>query len=153
MFETNSPKVLWCYYIEKKESVINANIRVKLLPEGKLPHFRLTGQPTDISSIFKFGWFDWVVYCVEGNKTPLQHQRLVRSLGTSKDSESVMSQWLLTGNGDIMPIQMLRHLMPAERIRPVMLKWMNKFDDNAKKKFCDIMSIPIDQSLYSNMYP
>ena len=64
-----------------------------------------------------------------------------------------MAQWLLTGNGDIMPIQTLRHLMPAERIRPVMLKWMNKFDDNAKKKYCEIMSMPIDQSLSSNMYP
>ena len=122
IFDTNSPMVFWCYYIESRASVINGTIRVNHLLEGQPQYFRLMDQPTDISSICQLGWYDWVVYCVEGHTFPLQNQRLGRALGQSNNSGSAMLQWLLTGTGDIVPLQILRQL--DERSIPVMIKQM-----------------------------
>ena len=134
-------------------SVINATIRVNHLLEGQPLHSRLKDQPTEISSICKFGWYDWLIYRVEGHKSPLQHQRLGKALGPSKNPVSAISQWLVTGNGYIMPIQMLRKLMPSEMSIPVMLKRMKEFDDPTKNKYEEIMSIPKDQYFSSNIHP
>ena len=94
-----------------------------------------------------------MIYRVEGNKYPLQHQRLGRELGPSKNAESAMSKWVLTGNGYIMPIQTLRQLNPYERISPVILKRMKEFDEHTKKKYGDSMNIPTDQSSSRYIYP
>ena len=51
-----------------------------------------------------------------------------------------MSQNVLTGTGDIMPIQTMRQLTPAERSSSVMLKRMKEFDDHNKKKYVDSCS-------------
>ena len=58
MFDTNSPMVFWCYFSERRVSVINATIRVNHLLEGQPPHSRLKVQPTEISSICEFVWYD-----------------------------------------------------------------------------------------------
>ena len=81
MFDTNSPMVFWCYFSERRVSVINATIRVNHLLEGQPPHSRLKGQLTGISSICKFGWNNWVCYRVEGHKPPFNTNDLERHLG------------------------------------------------------------------------
>ena len=88
MFDTNYPMVFWCYCIKRRALIINATIRVNKLLRGKLPHSRLTGQPTKIYSICEFGWYNWVIYHVEGNKFTLHHQQLGRALGPSKNAGS-----------------------------------------------------------------
>ena len=122
--------VFWCYFIERRVLVINATIRVNHLIKRQLLHSRSTGQPTEISSICEFGWYDWVIYHVEVYKPPLQHQRLGRALGPSKNYVSAMSQWVITGTGDTMPIQMLIQLTLAERSMPVMIKRTKEFDEH-----------------------
>ena len=145
--------VFWCYCIERRASVINATIRVNHLLEKQLLHSRLTVQLIDISSICEFGWYNRVMYRAEGHKFTLQHQNLGRALGPSNNDVSAMSQWVITGTGDIMPIQMLRQLTPYERSIPVMIKRMKGFDDNTKKKYGYSMNISTYKSLSINMYP
>ena len=64
-----------------------------------------------------------------------------------------MSQWVLTGNGYIMPIQTLRQLTPSERSSLILLKRMKEFDEHNKKKYGDSMNIPTDQYLSRDVYP
>ena len=145
--------MFWCYCIERRVSVINATIRVKHLFKGKPTYSRLMGKPTDITSICEFGWYNWLIYRVEGHNIPFQHKLLRRALGPSNNSRSAMSKWVLTGTGNIMPIQTMRHLKPDERSSPVIIKRMKEFDDHIKNKYRDSMSIPTYQSSYRNVYP
>ena len=64
-----------------------------------------------------------------------------------------MSQWLLTGTEDIIPIQTMSQLMSAEKSIPVMIKRMKDFDEHTKKHYGGSMNIPTYQFSSSNMYP
>ena len=83
----------------------------------------LSGQPTDISRLCEFGWYDWVVYRQEGEAFPYNHQKLGRVLGLAKGAGNEMSQWVLTASGEIMPIQSLCLLNHGEQNSPAMKEW------------------------------
>ena len=110
LFDTDSPLVLWCYCIERRAEIINLTSRSNPQLQNQTPHTRLTGQPADISHICEFGWYDWVVYRVEGQSYPHNHQKIGRILGPAHNAGSIMLQWLFTSTGDEMPIQTLRLL-------------------------------------------
>ena len=152
MFDSNCPMVFWCYCVERRAEIINSTIRSNHLLQGQPPHSMLTGQPTDISSICEFGWYDWVIYRVEGHKFPMQHQRLGRILGPSKNAGSAMSNWVLTSTGDIMPIQTVRQLTPGEHNSPTMKDRKRDFTSFITNKFGDSM-VPPQQDSESNTYP
>lgn len=145
--------VLWCYCLERRASIINSTTRVNTLLQGQTPHSKLTGQPTDISHICEFGWYEWVVYRVEGAQFPANHQRLGRTLGPSSNAGSVMSHWVLTVTGDIMPIQTLRRLTPSECASPTMKARMNDFDEAIKRKLGDSMTPPPLPDTVETAYP
>ena len=120
MFQSNCPMVFWCYCVERRTDIINTTVRSNHLLQGVPPHI-ITGQPSDISPLCEFEWYyKWVIYRVKGQKFPLQHQKLGRVLGSAKNAGSMMSKWVLTATGDVMPIQTLRSLTPAERNNPSM---------------------------------
>ena len=62
MFDSNSPMVFWCYCVERRAEIINATVRSNFLLQGNTPHTKLTGQPTVISSLCEFGWYEWKIY-------------------------------------------------------------------------------------------
>ena len=66
MFTTNSPLGLWYYYVERRTKVINSTVKSNYLLQNSIPHTKLTRQPTDISSLCQFGWYEWVIYRVDG---------------------------------------------------------------------------------------
>ena len=80
LFKSNAPLVLWCYCIERRADIVNVTVRSNYMLQGKTPHLMMTGQPTDISNICEYGWYEWVAYRIEGAKFPVQHQRLVSIL-------------------------------------------------------------------------
>ena len=53
-----------------------------------------------------------------------------------------MSQWVLTRTGDVMPIQTLRHLTPAEKNNPSIQERMREFDEAIKKRLGDSATGP-----------
>ena len=109
MFDSDCPMVLWCYCIERWAEIINSTARSNYLLQGQVPSTRMSGQPTDISAICEFGWYQWVIYRIE--KFPFQHQRLGRVLGPARNAGNTMSQWVMTATGDVMPIQRLRTIV------------------------------------------
>ena len=137
MFDANSPMAFWCYCIERRADIINATIRANHLLQGQTPYSKLTGQPTDISALCEYGWYEWVIYRVEGQKFPTQPRKLGRVLGPARNAGSAMSQWVLTAKGEVMPIQTLRALTPAEQNNPAMKERMTAYDNFIRSKFGD----------------
>ena len=152
LFDSNAPMIFWCYCVERRAAIINATVRSNFLLQGNTPHTKLTGQPTDISSLCEFGWYEWVIYRIEGEKFPYQHQRLGRTLGPAKNAGNMMSQWVLTAGGEVMPIQTLRALTPSEYNRPSMRDRMRDFDDFIKRKFGDSIRPPPRETI-KDPYP
>ena len=142
MFDSNCPMVLWCYCIERRAEIINSTARSNYLLQGQVQKTRMTGQPTDISAICEFGWYQWVIYRVEGEKFPFQHQRLGRVLGPARNAGTAMSQWVMTAPGDVMPIQTLRALTKAEDNSPTMKDRKRDFTNYIKERFGDSIKPP-----------
>ena len=142
MFQTNSPLSLWCYCVERRGKIINSTVRGNPLLQNSTPHTKLSGQPTDISALCEFGWYDWVIYRIEGQSYPYTHKKLGRVLGPADNAGSVMSQWVLAKTGDVMPIQTLRHLTPAELNNPTIQERMKEFTAAITKKLGDSATVP-----------
>ena len=70
---------------------------------------------------------------MEGQKYPHQHQKLERVLGPTENAGSAMSQWVLTINGEVMPIQTLRRLTSSEMNSDAMKRHMEQYDAQIKK--------------------
>ena len=143
MFDSDSPLVLWCYCVERRADIINATVRSNHLLQNQTPHTRLTAQPTDISCLCEFRWYDWVLYRQEGEAFPFNHQKLGRVLGPAKGAGTEMSQWVLTGTGEVTPFQSLRLLNNAEKNSPSMQDRQKAFMAFIKKKFGDSMTPPV----------
>ena len=120
--------------MERRGKIINSTVRTNPQLQNSTPYSRLTGQPTDISALCEFGWYDWVIYRIEGQTYPYTHKKLGRVLGPATNAGSVMSQWVLTKSGDVMPIQTLRHLKPAEKNNPTIQERMKEFTNAITKK-------------------
>ena len=85
--------------------------------QNNTPGTHLTGQPTDISALCEYDWYDWVIYRIEGQQYLYTHKKLGRVLGPARNAGTTMSQWVLAKTGDVMSIQTLRHLTPAGKIK------------------------------------
>ena len=151
MFVTNSPLlVFWDYAIECRATIINSTVRSNYLLNGQTPHLRLTKEPTDISSIIEYDWYEWVIYRKEGVQFPFQHQKIGRALGPSQNAGNTMAQWILTGNGEIMSIHTLRCMTDAEKNNPAMKDRMKEFDDYIQKRFGNSAHTGDEPNLESN---
>ena len=153
LFRSNAPLVLWCYCIERRADIINCTIRSNYMLQGQIPHSMMTGQPTDISNICEYAWYEWVIYRIEGAKFPVQHQRLGRVLGSSHNAGSTMSQWVLTVTGDVMPIQTLRRLTPGELNSPSMRVRQKEFDEAISSRVGHCMKTPPSVATGESTYP
>ena len=146
MFDADSPLVLWCYCVERQADIINATVRSNHLLQNQTSHTRLTAQPTDISCLCEFGWYDWVLYRQEGEAFPFNHQKLGRILGLAKGAGTEMSQWVLTATGEVTPIQLLQLLNNAEKNSPAMKEKQKAFTNFMNKRLGDSMTPPAPQS-------
>ena len=142
LFASNCPMILWDYALERRAKIICSTPRSNQLLDGTTPHTKLTGQMADISHLIDFKWYDWVVYRVEGQKFPFQHQKIGRVLGPATNAGNMMSQWVLTRTGDIMPIQTLRRVTESELNNQSMIDRMKDFDKVIQSKLGDSINPP-----------
>ena len=74
MYDSDSPAVFWCYCGKREAKVMNATIKespvFKYMCQGQVPESVMTGQPTDISAISAFSWWEPVMYKKEGESFP-----------------------------------------------------------------------------------
>ena len=85
---------------------------------------------TDISHLCNFGWYEWVKFRREGSTAafPYPVEQLGRCLGPAKNKGKILSQRVLTSKGELLPVQTLRKLTPAELDNPAEKKRRDEFD-------------------------
>ena len=139
---SKSPLVLWCFCLKRRSLIHVACARNNYRLAGATPHSYLTGDVTDISNIASFKWYEWVKYRKEGAKTayPFPSEHLGKCLGPAENKGNAMSQFVLTMDGAVLPIQTLRKLTESEMESEKTA--MNAFDEKIKKRYGDHLSPP-----------
>lgn len=117
--------------------MINIVARNNVLLQGETPKTKITGKLSDISQLADFGWYEWCIYKKEGVAYPHSDKLLGRVLGPADHAGTEMSQWVLTAGGQVLPIQTLRRLTPAEMATPEIKRRQYDFDRFIKKRFGD----------------
>jgi len=128
---------LWYYCLERRGKIINSTVRNNPQLQNTIPHTRLSGQPTDISMLCEYGWYDWVVYCIEGPNFPMSKKKLGRVLGPATNAGSVLAQWIPTKASKVMPIQTLRHSTQAALNYPTIKQRMQEYTESITKRLGD----------------
>jgi hypothetical protein len=62
MIKTGSPRVLWDHCIELEALICSSTSNNVYMTNGKVPETIMTGSIANISHIFEFGWYDWVMF-------------------------------------------------------------------------------------------
>ena len=68
--------------------------------EGHVPETLMSGQTADISTIFEFEWFQWVMFYEPTETYPSKKWTVGRYVGSSIDVGTVMTQKILKSNGE-----------------------------------------------------
>jgi len=142
MRATHCPLVLWDYCAEYKAQVHNLTAKDLFQLQGQTPYTATTGNEADISHIYNFGWYDWCYYRDQKEPFPMPKERLDRVLGPAKNHGNIMTQWVLTSNGTIVPRRTLRRLKEEELHNPTELQKRDVFTSVIQSKLGDSMSPP-----------
>ena len=103
---------------------------------------KVTGQPTDISNLCEFGWYEWVQFCYDNNQFQEPHEQLGRCLGPAEHAGRVMSQWVLNKHGNVLPIQTLTKLHDDEWTNRDEIKERGEFDHAIEQRHGTALSLP-----------
>ena len=87
----------------------------------------MADQPTNISAISSFGWWELVIYKKEGEKFPFCPYHLGRCLGPCDDFGTEMCFNVLTESGKVIPVSTIWSLKKAELNIPIHQKKVKKF--------------------------
>ena len=91
-------------------------------------HTATMAEEGDISSLCKFGWYEWC-YCHEQTAAfPHNREVLGRVLGPARSEGNEMAQWVLKANGKVVPRRSLQPLTIAEQHSAVEHKKRDVFD-------------------------
>mmetsp|Transcript_1845 Transcript_1845/g.3760 ORF Transcript_1845/g.3760 Transcript_1845/m.3760 type:complete len:127 (-) Transcript_1845:2687-3067(-) len=107
-----------------------------------VPQTMMTGQPTDISDICEFGWYEWCYFQDAFHPLSQQVELLGRVLGPAKSAGNAMSQWVMNNKGNILPQQMLRKLTLFEESDPTEVQKRSIFASTITKKYGDSLTPP-----------
>ena len=120
MINTGTPKCLWDHSLEL-EALICSNTALDYhIIDREVPEILMTGQAADISHIYEYAWFDWVMFR-DGPHVSYPDNNLVldRYLGPTLDVRPAMCAKILKDNGKVLPRFTLRTLTCEEIDIPV----------------------------------
>ena len=93
---SNTPAIFWCYALERRAEIIDSIARENIHCQGQTPETIMTRQPTDISHISEFKFYEWVKYKRENVQYPFSSWKLGRCLGPATNQGSGMCQYVMT---------------------------------------------------------
>jgi hypothetical protein len=128
MKESNSPMIFWDYCLERRARIHNLTAKPNFKLHGTNAHTQTLLEEGDISSLCQFGWYQWCYYREHTAKFPNQQEVLGRVLGPARGEGNEMAQWILKGNGKVVPRRSVRALNTAELHSPVEIKKRAVFD-------------------------
>jgi hypothetical protein len=113
----------------------------------------MTGQPFNISNIFEFKWYAQIYFRDHTSSFPHATRQHGRCLGPADNTGTTMSQWVLNGQGNIIPHQTLRKLKLSERISQIEINKRKGFDECIKKIHGDSINLPPKPTGKNDTYP
>ena len=129
MKRTNSPKVLWCYCVERRVRIHNVTSSKIPRLSQQTPHFDTFGEEPDISREAQFEWYEFCYFYDKSSSFPEQREVLGRVLGPAENAGNQMALWILKQNGEIVPRQTVRRLSAGE---------LNSSVEEEKRKAFDV---------------
>ena len=104
----------------------------------------MTGEPTDISHLCSFGLYQWVKYKKTGEGTgfSLPTEKLGRCLGPANNQIHVVSQYVLTDSGEVIPIQTLRMLTQSGMENDEVKQQQEIYSETILRRYGDHKSPP-----------
>jgi hypothetical protein len=95
MIKTSSPRVLWDHCIELEALIRSLTSNTVYMTNGKRPETIMTGSNADISHIYEFGWYDWVMFRDNVPTFPDVKLTLGQYLGPATDVGSALTAKIL----------------------------------------------------------
>ena len=135
MRETDSPMVFWDYCLERRARIHNLTAKSNFKLHGSTPHTVTTGEEGDISNLCQFGWYEWCYFREHTASFPNNKEVLGRVLGPARGDGNEMCQWILKGNGKVVPRRSPRPLQTAELHSPIEIKKRKVFDELIERRY------------------
>jgi hypothetical protein len=114
MKDSYCPLAFWDYCVERRARINNMTAKDLFKLHGSNAHTSLTGDEGDISNLCQFKWYEWCYFRDHKNAFPNPREVLGRVLGPAKGEGNEMAQWILKGNGNVVPRRSSRPLKPEE---------------------------------------
>ena len=146
MKESDCPLVLWDYCVERRARINNLTAKDLFQLHGNTAHTVTLSEEADISSLSRFGWYEWCYYLEHTARFPYNREILGRVLGPSRGEGNEMSQWVLKSNGKVVPRRTLRPLKPEELRSETETKKRNLFDKLVAKRWGTSINPPTELS-------
>jgi hypothetical protein len=101
MIKTGAPKCLWDHCIELEGLTRSHTTNDIYATGGEVPETMMKGGTADISQIWEFAWYDWVMFCNPVNTIAFPDKRLTlgRYLGSAINIGWALMAKILKQNG------------------------------------------------------
>jgi hypothetical protein len=127
MKRSNSPKVFWCYCVERRVKIHNFTSSKIPKLENQTPHFDTFGEEPDISREAQFEWYEFCYFYDKSSGFPEQREVLGRVLGPAENAGNEMALWILKANGEVVSRQTVRKISQGE--------WNSKVEEERRKNY------------------
>ena len=118
MLKSGCPKALWDHCIEL-EALIRSHTALDIYGiEGQVPETFISGQTGDISSLFEFGWLEWVIFFQPKENYPDEKMFIGRWLGPAIDVGTYMTYNILRPDGGYVCRSTVRYQTSNEEANP-----------------------------------
>jgi len=144
MKDADSPLAFWDYCVERRARINNLTAKGLFQLHGTTPHTATFHEDSDISSLCKFGWYEWCYYREQTAKFPFAKEVLGRVLGPAKTDGNEMAQWILKANGYVVPRRSARPLTIAEKTSETEIEKRRIFVELIKRRWGTSINPPPD---------
>eukprot|EP00957_Ditylum_brightwellii_P025408 1921668-Ditylum_brightwellii.AAC.1 len=142
MKKSNCPLALWDYCVEQRTQINNLKAKDSFKLNGTIPCTALTGEEEDMSSLCAFKWYEGCYFREQKMSSPFNKKILDHVLGPAKGEGNELVQWLMKGNGNVMPCQTLRLLNVEELNSETKIRSHKFFDSLIERRWCMTMNPP-----------
>jgi hypothetical protein len=143
MKDSNCPLAFWDYCVERRARINNLTAKDIFKLHGSNAHTATTGEEGDISNLCQYKWYDWCYFRDQKQKFPFNREVLGRVLGPAKGEGNEMAQWILKGNGRVVPRRSLRPLKVDELHSATEIKKREIFDGLIERRWGTSINPPI----------
>ena len=110
MLKRNIPKKLWDHCLELESRIRSATTLPRYDLNHQTPEAKIHEMSADISDIYKFEFYEWVMFNDSQATFPETKLHVGRWLGPAVDVGSTLTYKTLKSNGQVVLLSTIRHL-------------------------------------------